>query len=448
MTLRTLRILPTLRLALTLAALILAGCEAQPTNEEANESPVDIGGQRPGLDDSVDWAAPLSLEVCLRLAETNAGSAGVFRARVEAARAEVAAADLLPNPSLSLLIQDVLRPNHVEQALLGLEPLALWRRGRAQRSAAAGLVEAEARVAADRRALQFEVGRTFYGLVAAERLAVLEARAAAITSEQAAQVADRVAAGDLSALDLDRAEAEGLDARASSAAALLRLARERSALALALGAAQAVPVQVESRWPEPLSPQFLARVQQAALGGAESPELAHPGLAHARARVALAQARLSLENGRKLGFDQAILSLGVRRSHPDFAGVVALQVPLPFLDRNQGGLARALAELNAAEAALAGLRAQVEIQLRAALETWEQTSQALDDLRELVARREAIVVRSADLLEGRNATLQELLIAQRDALSARRRLIAAELDLALARWRLLLLCGAPPDPQE
>jgi len=154
-----------------------------------------------------------------------------------------------------------------------------------------------------------------------------------------------------------------------------------------------------------------------------------------------------LEEGRKFGLDQAVLSLGVRRNRADYSGVIDLQTPLPIFDRNTGNRARARAELGAAEAALFQVREQYRIQVQSATNNWYQSRQALSDLRELVVRRESIVASASSLLADRHSTLQEVLVAQRDAVAARRRLIAAEFDVALAGWRLLLLVGGHGEGQ-
>jgi len=435
-----------LLLALTISIL---GCGTTP-EQEVDSVPAPgqtLSGTFSGDPASLDLDAPLSLKQCLRLAETNVGTAGAFRAITDSTRAEVSAAGALPNPTVSLLFQDVVHAGHIEQGLVNFQPFSLWQRSEALRSARAGLDEAEARVTADRRDLHLEVGRAYYTLVAAEKLAALESEAASITSALATQVARRVEIGDASSLDLDRAQAERVDARAVRESTYLVLERERFALAFALRVCRSAPIRVEDRWPKPLSPALLSSARELSLGEGPIPAEVHPRLAQALARVERASARSSLEEGRKFGLDQAVLSLGVRRNRADYSGVIGLQTPLPIFDRNTGNRARARAELGAAEAALFQVREQYRIQVQSATNNWYQSRQALSDLRELVVRRESIVASASSLLADRHSTLQEVLVAQRDAVAARRRLIAAEFDVALAGWRLLLLVGGHGEGQ-
>ncbi|MGE0711101.1 MAG: TolC family protein [Planctomycetota bacterium] len=447
------------RAALLCSALLLGACAGGASPAHEHEPAQGAGGPtrsdgegageaRAGAT-ATDWSRPLTLARCLRLAEENAPTAQVFAARIAAARAELTAAETLPNPTLALLWQDIGLKNDVQQALLGLRPFSLWRRGAAERAASASLSASEAGVADERRRLHLAVGRAYYSLVAAEQLATLEGQAAAIASDLATQVARRASLGDASELELERAEAERLDAAGAADDAARRRDAERLAFSLALGAPRPVPALVVAGWPQTSSAELAAWLGRAAAADPADPSALpdQPALRRAEAELARAEAALALAERDASGLDQLVLELGARRSANAEAvgGVVALRAPLPLTDRNQAGVARARADLEAARAGLLLERRRIALELGAAAQGLERARRALlEHRRPLVARREAIAAATERMYESGDAAFQDLLLARRDVVVSRRLLIGAELEAALERFRLVLVCGGEP----
>ncbi len=175
----------------------------------------------------------------------------------------------------------------------------------------------------------------------------------------------RLEAGEISGIDLKRVEVERLRFLDDVYTARLGLANARATLLSLMGVAEeAVPFA----FAEPLDPRDpavagdpgmpppvpLSELERLAL--AVRPDLAAAGLEQERAGAeVLVQKAGAVPN--------LTVGAGYQRSHDHNAIILELSLPIRLFHRNEGGIARALAEKNRAEnlAALARLQALLEV---------------------------------------------------------------------------------------
>ncbi len=296
--------------------------------------------------------ARLSLEDALRLATERNPSLAAARDNVEVAAAGRIDAGLRPNPAFtfesgSYPLFESPRPSFIgnQEMTLRLDQeieLAGRRRLRTQ-AAEASVSTAEAGFDDQRRRLDFDVRRAYF--------AVVLAKADVDVSRAALEEIDRVIGlnraryeqGEISGGELRRVQVERLKFVDDVFTAQLALKNARSALlalvnAPDLGAEFDVtePLNISAAGagaaPVPLDPASL-RTQALA---------SRPDLVAAQRAVQRADTETSLQ--RALRTPNITVGGGYRRDFGSDGVVFGVTVPLPFSNRNQGGIARAEAE--------------------------------------------------------------------------------------------------------
>lgn len=296
--------------------------------------------------------ARLSLEDALRLATERNPNLAAARDNVEVAAAGRIDAGLRPNPAFtfesgSYPLFESSRPSFIgnQEMTLRLDQeieLAGRRRLRTQ-AAEASVSTAEAGFDDQRRRLDFDVRRAYF--------AVVLAKADVDVSRAALEEIDRVIGlnraryeqGEISGGELRRVQVERLKFVDDVFTAQLALKNARSALlalvnAPDLGAEFDVtePLNISAAGagaaPVPLDPASL-RTQALA---------SRPDLVAAQRAVQRADTETSLQ--RALRTPNITLGGGYRRDFGSDGVVFGVTVPLPFSNRNQGGIARAEAE--------------------------------------------------------------------------------------------------------
>ncbi len=452
-------------------ALALAGCATgrDPTFAEgpAPRDAARASGARPPAP-PLDLSHPLTLPECLRLAETSPPTAESFRARLDAARSLVAAAETWPNPVLAYQAQDLGLSDSDSHALTLQQQVVSYPLGFAwTREIETGLARARERgaaasVAEERRRLRLDVGRAFYEISAEEALAGVEEDAARVAEAVAALVERRVALGDATPLELEQARAEGLDGRRRGELARRRAELDRLALSLVLGADRPVPVTLAaaSAVAPPLPPEIAAAP---AGGGAPVPGEAaralaapaveralasRPDVRRAEADQRAAELARDLEERRAAPLAGVVVGAGIREGPNGVGGYLGASFPLPLFDRNEGRRARAGADLRAAAAETERARRRVALEVEGALVAWQRARASLDAYAEPSARaRDHALEEVRRRLASGDVDYLDLLSAERDALAARRALVEARRDVAVERWRLIgAVTGFEPSP--
>lgn len=285
------------------------------------------------------------------------------RARVRAARGDRTTAGTLGNPMLAYEVENAPFPGgapvvgmdreNMTTATLPLAPL--YQRGVRVRQADASLRAAEADARAARQRVALDAARAYF------RTAVAEVRADA--AQNLAQWLDSVVAynrtrvqqGVAAEADLIRSQLERDRALADAGMEAAELARARADLSAFLGDPGAVPVDVAvalDDTPFAMPPTVATSRPSTASSLTPIPVDRRPDVLAARERFVAASAGAALEQRmiiRELG-----ATVGMKQSAGVTSMIAGVSLPLPLFDQNQGAMARARAEREAAAFELAG----------------------------------------------------------------------------------------------
>ncbi len=288
------------------------------------------------------------------------------------ARADLLDAGVLTNPVLSLLFP--IGPKQLEATLLW--PVAvLWERPRRV---------AMARLAAD--AAGHRLVQAGLDLVLAVRsahadlgLAVDRQRLATETAGLLAHIdtltQSRLAAGDISELDARAARVDTARGQQDAERAVHDVAIATARLRLLLGLSGDAPAFDVSPSPIAAACGPTADLLREAL-------VARPDVRAAELGVEAAAARLGWEKSRILALTAVLDANGQGRE--GFEAGPGVDASLPLFNRNQGGRARASAELQRASAAYAAIQQQVALELREATALFDQARESLETWRERI----------------------------------------------------------------
>ncbi|WP_158218956.1 TolC family protein [Roseateles aquatilis] len=402
-------------------------------------------------------AAPITLAAVLEAAASNA-DARIARLGVDAARADVVAADHAPLPVLTAKASSMdlqhgvgggnwLTEKRVDKSL-GVD--WTWERGgkRALRTAAAEAAAGAARQdwRAVRRDQQILAATAFHDLRLAQSRVEDLRELAAGAEALATLMRRRVQAGDAAPQDLSRAEIEARKAANDVAAA--RTDRENAALALGrlIGRPE---MRLTAAAPDDAGGEATAVSAIPADAGDDTPTDpdglraaidASPDVAAADARQGAALAAYDLARAGK----HADVTWGVSLDHYPGTSTrlleLRLQMPLQFGYQQQGEIGRAQSQLDQAREQAQQARADAETALR---QRWLALSSSRALLRsheaDLLPRARALLAQAELAYRKGASTLTDLIEARRtlraslmDALAARH-----DHDVALAQWRLL-----------
>jgi len=299
------------------------------------------------------------------------------RHRVDAARAEQIAAPLRPNPTLTLSAENLKFAGPTpagelyEVGATYSHPIERGDKRRYRREVAdATVAVAEAELAETLGQRLLDVKRAFYegGLA---RRNVEQAADNLRTFDELVRVTEArfkegaAAEGDVLKVRLERARLENAVAHA-------RLAQRQAGIRLldllgetdfsSAGAVSGDPTLAVVSIPD------AADLKAAALQR-------RPSIRAAEQSVALAERKLALERAR----DTADVApfVGLRRVGENSTVLVGIAIPLPIIDRNQGGIARAAAEEKIARTELALRRNRVLAEVEVAYQAWQSARQRM-----------------------------------------------------------------------
>ncbi len=319
----------------------------------------------------VQQGPPLTLDEALRQARLARGRPASAAAGVAQARAERRLAGQIPNPSVSYQrTQDTPR-----QHLLFDQSFSwLLTRGFGRAAAAAGVQRAEADSARAMTELVRDVQIAFFQALAAGETLRLVGEQVAVADSFRRIAQARLQAGDISRLEFEQTAQEARRARQGLSEARETARSSAAALGQAIGWTGPVP-------PEPSGQLDLAL--DLAVGPAPSLD-SIPAV-----RVAVAESlatALTMRGSRRRAVPVPSLTAGADWDDPDRPGktlsVIGLAVPLPLWNLGGGerGLARARADLAAAEAREARLEAgRVLVDARIRLEESAQRARFARD---------------------------------------------------------------------
>ena len=383
--------------------------------------------------------APLTLEGALARAHDHPRLRAAASAR-DAAGGAALQAGALPNPELSVLVEDTRRATRTTTVALN-QPLELGGQRGARRGAAElAQRQAQAELATREAEVRAAVVAAWYELALAQRRQALSAELAGLAARATQAAAQRVAAGKAPPIEETRARVAEAQVRASAAGTDGDARAARQQLAAAMGIVQPDFERVADpldRLPDP-----------AAWSTLEQRIGATPAWQQADLEVQRREALSSAERGKRL--PDLTLTLGLKRDEQFVReggrnqAVLGFSLPLPLFDRNQGALAEALKREDQARAEREVLRAEWHNQAVQARERLAAAVAEARSLREhvLPAAAEALSLATRGYELGRYGFI-ELLDAQRTRFDAELQALRA----AAAAWRaeaeLQRLAAAP-----
>jgi len=415
-----------LALFLTLSMPAHALAQAQPRN-----APVDV----------------LSLQQAIDLALAASPDLAAARHESDAVAATIAQAGLLPNPSLSVGVEDTRRQTRTSTLEIS-QPIELGgKRGARVAAANRAHAVAQAELLGRQADVRAHVVTAFLAVLHAQERLQLAQDTLVTVQRGSGATARRVKAGKVSPVEQTRAHIAELDAQLDADQAAGELALARRSLAAIWGNSGKDSGEDEQ-------PHF-ARVAGDRATLLALPELPALAALHARLPASPTMQRAEAE----VRYRQALAELEQRKRSPDIALNVGVQrdaevgrnkallgvsIPLPLFDRNQGNLREALRRTD---------KARSERQA-ASLRLVRELTQAHEQLR--LARMQARTL-AHELLPAaqgaHDATIQgfafgkfdflDVLDAQRTLLAARARHLRALLDAHLARAEIERLLGVP-----
>jgi len=386
-------------------------------------------------------AEPLTRAQCTQFALASVPTAAAWRARLDKAQAALAGARRMPNPTLALNFEDLGLSSSasapVQTTLMLGEALAdVFSRGRRAAAAEHELAAEEARLLAERDQLAADVSHAYDGLLVARRRLELDRDLVAVAAAQRKAVARFVELGESPRLELEKAEAERLDAELQAAGDESAARAREIELAFALGFERPVELQLAEGLAPPLAEEQDALEQLLARAAERSPQLK---AASEDYLAALERAHLAASAVRFL----PVVRAGPRAVAGETLGVVELESELPLFDQGQSehaassaGLLAAAAAVRAAAHELARGLALAQAAIVAAERRLEQQVRPLAEERVRIRQRTELQFHAGE------TSYLELVSAQRDEVKARAGVLEAELELAAARAELARLLGA------
>ena len=436
------------RLFVASLALVLAGCASSEPPSSSTLSRMGTGGvsvsENYDPQTHFDPSHPLTVEACVKLALGSDLTARSFEARLKAAHGAAEAAASWPNPTIEYNVEDIgnvlgRQRQLLQQEIVHYPIFTWWTKGLEADVARADEARAAASVEDDRRLLRLEIGRAYYELLASDEAVKNEAEAVEIAQRLAEATQKRLALGDASRLDAQRAKAEALDARRDLAKAVRDRTVDGISFALALGAERPVPVTLASGWPGELPSEVATASTESLVARALE---GRPDVRESEAAALKATKALSLEERKALPLTDWQVAGGASEGPEGYGAIFNLQATLPIFDLNGGNKTRARAELESALTDLEKTRRTVAFEVESALVSFCRARDSLEQFAVPIrdARQENLDA-SRRLFTAGEVSYVDLLQAQRDAVAARRGLVDAEKESALARWRLVIALG-------
>jgi cobalt-zinc-cadmium efflux system outer membrane protein len=342
------------------------------------------------------------------------------RADSAAARARLATARALPNPSLAASYSKSAPQKHVS---LEIPFDAPWSRGPRVRAANALVRAAGLRMLSERAAAEMEADTTYTQALAADARFRLSRQTARDADSLRLMATARRNAGDASDLDVDLATvAAGQQWNVASADSLTYMSTVLTLQTLMGMPADGVAIVLTDslRFDDATEPSLGAATDGvgAAAGLTRSSGSAPPSVVAAEATLQAAELALTRERRSVLGLPA--LSVGVefgdpKGDEPGMLPVVGVVLPLPLLSRNQGPIAEAAAERERARAEFVAARLEAQQRLvEGRLERQALRARVVRDSA-LVVMAQRVATRSLTAYREGAAALPSVLEARRSA---------------------------------
>ena len=369
------------------------------------EMPVFAQGGPPALPSTV------TLDEVLKLLEERSPRTAAERASVAVAAADRITARTLPNPSLSYggvhLVSGLSTGAVTQHQVVVEQPLLLFHQRQARLDAADTNVKVEeSRVAETLAGRRLAVRQTFASLLSRqEQLRVVQESLANLERVQQV-VRARAAAGDRSQYEVLRIETETESLRVQAMNAATDVDDVSGQLAALLG----LP-----GW----SPRAVGALEVGAVSTDvdvlwETAQRRRPSLVAVRQQQAAARGGLFLARRERLPVPALSGGTQTTREVTGTSAFVGFSIPLPFFDHNQGAVAKATAQIDAADLLIQADLGEARAEIERAATVLKKRREALQALEGAVSKRVPTLRRMAeDAYREGSADILELLDANR-----------------------------------
>lgn len=326
----------------------------------------------------------MKLSDALRLALEHNPRLKSFASRIDAASAQVIQARLWPNPTFNLGAEDGPVDNGAGfdegKITLGLsQTLPLTGILDAQTNAAKkkrelALVNYEVQV----RQLMAAVTRVFYRGVIAQRFVEISEANLSLAGQLQKRANDRVNTGAASETEKFRAEIEVAQSKVALRSALVALRTTRQRLMVLIGNTSLDIEKLLGTVPESFVALNEAQLRSSVLSS-------HPSMILAETSIDSAKAALIVSE--KSWLPQPNIQVSLGRLREDEVNTVfewGVSIPIPFFNRNQGGIAANRAQVRQNEQTAVSVRNQLIGRLQQALTRYKQQRQQVKDYKDRI----------------------------------------------------------------
>lgn len=390
-----------------------------------------ISAQVPTL---IERPEPLRLDQAIRYAIEYNPTLSAARREVMATEGQVLQGSLRPNPDFIYQADDVSRVGRTSTAELGVPFETGGKREARVRAAGLGREVALADLGSAELRLRSAVIAAFFDVLAAQELRATSEESVRLAQRATDIAAKRVAAGKISPVEETRARVAEAGARLALNQSESELRNSRRRLASLWGNTapnfSEASGDVEALVEPPNAEAILVRL-------ASSPQLrrAQRELERRKSLVTLEQAR---------SVPDFTLSLGMKRSLdvPGEQALVALKIPLPIFNRNQGNLQEALRREDKAAEELQATQTALSATALQALENVSARRRDADLLRTEVLPGARSTYEAATIgFENGKFSFLEVLDAQRTLITAKSQYLIALANFHRAQAELESLIG-------
>jgi cobalt-zinc-cadmium efflux system outer membrane protein len=414
----------------------------------APSSGVRAGRAAPREPNIPEPAGVITLRDAQALALAQSPGLAVFPYDMRAADARLVQAGLWPNPELTVEVEEfggagARRSFDAAETTVRIGQLLELGHKRARRTRVAAL-DREL-VQWDYRSARLDVVReatqAFMATLAAQERLALAERLLELSGRAQATVAQRVKAGKDSPVDELKADVALAESRIERQKAQQALAAARHALAAAWGGRTPVFESVAGDFYAVAAPQPLEQMQALIA--------ANPDLARWETEEQQRRAALHLEQARAV--PDIAVDGGVRRFEEtdDAALVLALGVPLPLFNRNQGGVQEAVANLAKTRRQYEAVQVRTLAALAEAASTLAGAHQAVAILQgDVLPKAQQTFAAAAQGYEQGKFDYLYILDAQRTLFRTQAQYIDSVEAYHRARAEVERLIGGPPDDAD
>lgn len=381
-------------------------------------------------------AGPLTLQAALALAMASNPDLSAAQYELQAVEATMLQANVLPNPSLEIAVEDRRRETR-ESTLQLSQPIELGGKRSARRSAAERSRDA---AAAELNAKQAEVRSgvitAFFGVLVAQERMRLAQESAELAQKATSAASRRVAAGKVSPVEETKARVEESSVRLELSQARSELASARKRLSATWGNPAPRFERADGELTTlPPMPEFAGMSQRLTQA---------PAMARARYEVDRRQALAQVESSRRI--PDMTVSLGVKRSEElgRNQAIVGVSVPLPFFDTNRGNVLESLRRVDKARDELAATEVRLDSELAEAYERLSVSRQEAESLqKEVIPGAQSAFDAATKGFEFGKFGFLDVLDAQRTLLQAKSQYLRALSEAHRAAAEIDRILGEP-----